>query len=73
MKTLKLFAICLLFVSVYSCSKDDDSSDEDDVRQHVENFITPELIQSLEGLGFNFIEDEDSPDISGDFSYGLVT
>ncbi len=46
MKTLKLFAICLLFVSVYSCSKDDDSSEEYDIRQHVEDFITPDSFKA---------------------------
>lgn len=72
MKTLKLFAICLLFVSIASCSKDDDSND-DDIRQQVENFVTPDLIQSLEELGFNFNDGDDSPDISGDFLYSVIT
>jgi len=71
MKTLKLLVICLLFISVYSCSKDDDSSEED-IMQQVENFVTPDLIETLEQLGYNFNDGEDSPDIEGQFYYSTV-
>ncbi|MCX7548318.1 hypothetical protein OS188_10180 [Xanthomarina sp. F1114] len=68
MKTLKLFVVCLLFLSICSCSKDDDSN-EDDIKQQVENFVTPELIQTLQELGFNFNDGEDTPNIEGRFYY----
>ncbi len=73
MKTLKLCIVCLLLISFYSCSKDDDSSNEKEtIQQQVENFVTPDLIQTLEELGYNFNDGEDSPNIEGVFLYSTV-
>ncbi|WP_218841876.1 hypothetical protein [Winogradskyella ursingii] len=70
MKSIKFLGFFLLLVLSFSCSKDDDnSSDEEDIRQQVENFVTADLIATLEELGFNFNDGEDSPNIEGKFLY----
>lgn len=70
MKTLKLCIVFLLFASIYSCSNDDNSSsDDEDIRQQVENFVTPDLVDTLNDLGFNFNNGEDTPNIEGRFSF----
>lgn len=71
MKHLKPILIAFLIITTLSCSKDDDSQD-DDIRQLVENFVTPDLIQTLEELGFNFNDGEEQPDISGSFLFNPV-
>jgi hypothetical protein len=66
MKTFKLL-IFLLTISLISCSSDDDS--QGDIEQQVENFVSPEVLQALEDLGFNFHIGTDLLDFSGDYIY----
>jgi len=54
--------------TAFSCSKDDDSG-EQDIHQLVENFVSPELIASLNQLDYNFMDGNDQPDISGTFRF----
>lgn len=76
MKHLFKFSMLLIILSVFvGCNKDDDSSnddDEEDIEQLVENFATPELIASLTDLGFDFNDGQDTPDISGTFTFSNV-
>jgi hypothetical protein len=67
MKPLKFILSALLVFTFFACSSDDDSSPkmEEDVQQLVENFVTPELIATLQELGFTFRDGLDSPDLSG--------
>ena len=56
---------------IFNCSEDDSEDNPQDltVQQQVENFVTPELIQSLQNLGFTFRDGDETPDISGDFKF----
>ncbi|MFC7356267.1 hypothetical protein ACFQO1_01095 [Jejudonia soesokkakensis] len=71
MKRFKFSILLLALTVLISCSKDDNSDDMDDedIQQLVENFVTPDLLQSLRDLGFNFNDGQDSPDISGAFLF----
>lgn len=75
---MKLFKFSILLVALtlfVSCNKDDNSDDMDDevdIQQLVENFVTPELLQSLRDLGFNFNDGQDTPNISGIFAFNPV-
>jgi len=76
MKHLLKFSVLLIALSVFvGCNKDDDSSNEDDdedIAQLVENFVTPELLQSLTDLGYDFNDGQDTPDIAGTFLFSTT-
>jgi len=69
MKHLKFLLVPLFVFLIFSCSSDDDSSEKDDIQQLVENFVTPDLISTLEELGFTFRDGVENPNISGTFLY----
>lgn len=70
MKHLKFIALALLLMTSFACNKDDSNDDqEDDIRQLVENFVTPDLIETLRQLGYTFRDGNEQPDISGTFFY----
>lgn len=71
MNRLKFLVFALILITL-SCSSDDDNPQTEDIQQLVENFVTPELIQSLTDLGFTFRDGLEHPDISGDFLYTPV-
>ena len=70
------FLIALAFISLtlFSCSKDDDSNDQEEetIQQQVENFLTTDTKNSLAQLGFIFRDGDDQPDISGEFLYQIL-
>lgn len=71
MKHLKFIALSVVLMSTFSCSKDDDSNPQEteDIRQLVENFVTPDLIATLQQLGYTFRDGDEQPDINGTFFY----
>ena len=70
MKHLKIIMIAVIISSfTFSCSNDDSNESEEDIQQLVKNFVTPNLIASLQQLGYNFNDGNDQPDISGTFYY----
>ena len=75
MKSLKIFCLSLVFLTSFSCDKDDDSApglgENEDIQQLVENFVTPHLIATLRQLGFTFRDGNEQPDISGSFAFDV--
>ncbi len=69
MKHLKILSLALILTTTFSCNKDDSDDQQEDIDQLVENFVTPNLIASLQQLGFNFNDGDEQPDISGTFQY----
>ncbi len=65
MKTVKFLLLSILLITTFSCSKNDDSpsEQEEDVQLLVENFVTPELIATLQQLGFTFRDGIEQPNI----------
>lgn len=69
MKHLKFIALAFIFSTIFSCNKDDSDDQQESIDQLVENFVTPNLIASLQQLGFNFNDGNDQPDIFGTFLF----
>ena len=70
MKTLKLLAVLFLLISISSCGDDDDDGETEDIQQLVEKFASPEVLQTLEDLGFVFRQSTDIPnDVIGTFVF----
>ena len=72
MKSLKLLATFLLLIFTCSCSDDDgDSPTEtlEEIQQQIQNFVSQDILDTLDELGFVFREGTDTPNISGSFSF----
>ncbi|MFK7782280.1 hypothetical protein [Psychroserpens sp.] len=69
MKTLKSVFICILIISVYACSKEDDNSQQQEGSELIDNFLDADIINALNTLGFNFRTGSETPNIAGDFKF----
>lgn len=71
MKTTKLLFLTLLIMSVISCSKDDDgaplSTDSPGGIDAMEDYLTAEAIEAMQGMGFRLHPGENPPNIEGKF------
>ncbi|MAZ29145.1 MAG: hypothetical protein CL868_18975 [Cytophagaceae bacterium] len=76
MKIKNLLLSSILLFTMFSCSKDDGDNPQEitqeEIEAQVENFVTPDLIDALENLGYTFNDGIDTPDISGNFRFEKV-
>lgn len=68
MKKCNYILALMVLLLLTACNNDDDAQEEQmSVEQQIENFVTPELLESLEDLGFVFRDGDEIPDIMGNF------
>lgn len=63
-----VFLLCITFIGLVSCSKDEDNNEEfDGSREAIEEFLTPEITQKLENFGLNIHTGSNPPDVTGSY------